>query len=186
MGVPRSQVSPRAFDKKVSIVGSEDPVKRFHFRLERLLKVKQQQERLAEQRQELARAAFEVARAEVVRAEERVADAGGGGLAALQQSAAIGAWQARYEQVAALGRALEAARRRAQFMEQQFEETRQARAKIATEVEALLLLRRQQWECHQEEGERRAQDLLDDVGLRRWLAAQARAGDNDAPQGEER
>lgn len=153
-------------------------MKRFRFSLERLLKLKQQQERLAELRQQAARAALDAALAEVVRAEERVAEAAGGGEEALRRAVAAGLWQARYEQVAALGQGLEAAQAQARDAEQKVQEAAKARARVAAEVETLQLLRRQQWQAHQDDMARRGQAHLDEVGLRRWRAAR------DAKRGE--
>ena len=83
-----------------------------------------------------ARVAFEAARAEVVRAESRMAEAAGGGLESLRQSAALGMWQARYEQVAALGKAQTAAQAQARQAEEQLQAASLARARIASELEA--------------------------------------------------
>jgi hypothetical protein len=158
-------------------------VKRFRFPLERLLKVKRQLERLAEQRQQQARAAHDDALAQVARAEARLADAAAGGLQALRQAVALGAWQARYEQAAALGGLLEAARLRAAQTEQLLRAADRARVQASTEVEALVYLRRQQWEAHRQEVAARAQELLDEGSMRRWQ--EARGGAGHASQGDE-
>ncbi len=155
-------------------------MKRFYFPLDRLLNAKRQLERLAEQRQQHARAVFEAAREEVVRAESRVTEAAGGGLETLRESAALGMWQARYEQVAALGKALTTAQAQARQAEEQLKSASLARARIASEVEALLHLRRQQWQAHVEVAERRRQEQLDEIGMRRWLEARNGAGGSDS------
>jgi flagellar FliJ protein len=160
-------------------------VKRFHFPLERLLNAKRQLERLAEQRQQQARAAFEAACAEVARAESRVAEAAGGGLGSLRQSAALGMWQARYEQVAALGKVLAAAQAQARQAEVQLQAASLARARIASEVEALIHLRRQQWQAHVKMAERHRQEQLDEMGTRRWLEARNSTGGSDSSRREE-
>jgi len=159
-------------------------VKRFRFSLERVLAVKRRLERQAEMRQQQARAVFEAALAEVARAEARVAQAAGGGEAAYREAVSLGTWQARYEQLAALEQVLESARGQARNAERQLQEASLVRARIGKEVEALLFLRRQQWDRHQEELARRAQEHLDEVGTRRWLAA-GRAAKEGEPKGEE-
>src|SRR4051812_24703775 len=115
-------------------------------------------------RQQQARLVFDAALAEVSRHEARLAEAADGGVEAYRRAAALGAWQARSEQVAALGQAVEAARREARKAEQKWQEAGLARSRIASEVEALLVLRRQQWEAHQAEAARREQEQLDELG----------------------
>jgi hypothetical protein len=46
-----------------------------------------------------------------------------------------------------------------------------------TEVESLAALRQQQWEAHRAAVARVQQEQLDEVGLRRWLAAKASGGE---------
>ena len=51
------------------------------------------------------------------------------------------------------------------------EEANARRKKIAVEVEALLTLKREQWQTHRRTAERKAQEQLDEFGLRRWQSA---------------
>ena len=93
-------------------------MKRFQFRLERILQMKKKLERLAELYQERARAEFEAATARVDLAEQRVSEAGSGGLDALRKAAALGSWQTRYELVAILEQEVTTAREHASRFQQ--------------------------------------------------------------------
>jgi hypothetical protein len=145
-------------------------VKRFEFRLERVLKVKQQRQRLAELRQQQARARLDAALAVTVALQGEIRETA----AAVARS--IGGngrqlWMALYERSRILGLALEAAEVKVRQAEQEFSQADAGRRQIATEVEALLNLRQQQWQGYCQDVARVRQEQLDELGLRRWLAA---------------
>ena len=146
-------------------------MKRFEFRLERVLKVKQQRQRLAELRQQQARARLNAAQAVVAALQGEIRETA----AAVERS--VGAngrqlWMALYERSRILGQALEAAEVKVQQAQEELSKADAWRRQIATEVEALLNLRQQQWQGYCQEVARAQQEQLDELGLRRWLAAQ--------------
>jgi flagellar biosynthesis chaperone FliJ len=148
-------------------------VRRFEFRLDRVLKVKQQRERLAELRQHQARAAVEAAEARRAAFQEqlqRVATALAGQMG---QTVDASFWMAHYRRSAQLTDALRTAEVQIQQATQKWQDACAERTRIATEVEALLYLRRQQWETYSREAQREHQERLDEVGLRGWLNRQA-------------
>lgn len=140
-------------------------MKRFEFSLERVLQVKKQRERLAELQQQQARFAFNTAQEEVLAWHAQ--------LAHLARPDGVLSWMARQQQAALVSQSVERAEQRAAHARQRLEEAIRARARIATEVEALAHLRQQQWQefRRQQQGAQQAQ--LDEFGLRRWLDQQA-------------
>ena len=156
-------------------------MKRFLFRLERVLKLKQQRERLAELRQQQARQLVEAARAEVSRLTEQLQQTAG----ALRGKGAgpvpAGTWIAHYVHSAQLGQALESAEVHVQRALQRLQEAAAQRTKIAQEVEALQHLRGQQWQEHSQDMMRAEQVRLDELGMRRWTAAPLAGGRGEPP-----
>jgi hypothetical protein len=146
-------------------------VRRFEFRLERVLKVKKQREWLAELRLKQARAVLDAAEAEVAALTEQVAR-GADALAARLGQPDDGSRLGRWQQSARLGDLLEAAEAKARAAAARYREAAAARTQIAAEVEALFFLRRQEWQEHRLALLRAGQEQLDEVGLRRWLAGQ--------------
>jgi flagellar export protein FliJ len=159
------QFLPLSFDK--------EDMKRFHFRLERVLSVKKQREKLAEMRQQQARAQWEEAKAECTRLEEELLRNAVESAARLRQAAALGTWQAHYERAAMLEQSLRVAQRRADEAEARLQEANRLRIQASLEVEALLTLRTREWETYRRDAERRRQNDLDEVGMQRWLARRA-------------
>jgi hypothetical protein len=151
-------------------------VRRFEFRLERVLRLKKQREWLAELRQKQARAALDAARTEVAAIQEQIAHSAAvlqAGLAAAGQDAS---WLSRHQQSLRLGLLLELAEAKARQADEKYREASAARTRIATEVEALLHLRQQEWHAHRLAVLRAQQEQLDEVGMRQWRAGQ------DGPQ----
>jgi flagellar FliJ protein len=155
-------------------------VKRFEFSLERLLKVKRQRERLAEMEQARARMDVDEARARVEALRQRLARVGEEMGAFVGQVVAPHHWAAQYELSEQIGRSLHAGEQDVEKAEQRLWEASQERAQIATEVEALATLRKKQWDQYRQEFQQAEQERLDEVGLRRWMAAQ-----KDEPDAEE-
>lgn len=148
-------------------------MKRFHFRLERVLSLKEQRERLAEMRQQQARANLEQVQAECGRIEKEMERIAADAAARLGESATLGTWQAHYEQTAHLGEMLKAAQMRAMEAETQLQEANRLRIQASLEVEALRGLRTREWENYRKEAAQQQQNNLDELGLQRWLAKRA-------------
>jgi flagellar FliJ protein len=161
-------------------------MKRFHFPLESVLRVKERREQLAEMRQQQARARLEQEQAECERIEEEVARTAADAEARLREAAALGIWQAVYERTAMLGEQLRAAQRLTDEAEAQLQEADRLRIQASQEAEALRALRARDWEDYRKEAARRRQDNLDEVSLQRWLAARDAGpfGSRDKAEGE--
>lgn len=150
-------------------------MKRFEFSLDRVLKVKRQLERVAEMEQLRARAAADAAHAaladrrrELARSADRLAASVGSALTPLQWATAATA----AERLSQLLREAEAA---ATTADAKLAAAIDARAKIAKDVEALATLRQEHWDEWTREARVATQTQLDEVGLRRWMAARADA-----------
>jgi flagellar FliJ protein len=143
-------------------------VRRFEFRLERVLKLKKQREWLAEMRQKEARAALDAALAAVAAVNDQIARNAAALAAALAQAGQDGSWLARQQQSVGLGHLLELAEAEAREREVKFREACAARTQVAQEVEALLHLRGEEWQAHRAEVQKAQQEQLDEVGMRLW------------------
>ena len=143
-------------------------MQRFEFRLERVLKLKKQREWLAELRQMEARAALDAARAQVAVLHDQVAQSAVALQTSLAGAVRDAAWLARHQQALRLGPLLELAEAQARQADHKYQEASAARTQIAAEVEALRTLRQQEWHAHRLARLRAQQELLDEVGLRRW------------------
>jgi flagellar export protein FliJ len=154
-------------------------VRRFHFRLERVLHLKRQQEALAEMQLRQAQAALAAAQAEEAALQQRLAQLAQTDEEARQGGEALGLWQTRHEQALALGEQIQAAQQKVARAAAVVHEAHLRRVEAATEVEALTLLRQQQWEEHRDEESRRLQNQLDESVLRRWQGpGQGEAGED--------
>lgn len=143
-------------------------MRRFRFSLDRVLKVKQQREKLAEVRVAQALAAAELARQAVAGVRQEIVTAS---LAMQQRVGRVltgDVWAAAFDHSDRLNAALVRAEAVLREAETRLEEAVQARRQIATEVEALKTLRQQQWEQHRDEVQKAEQERLDEIGLRGW------------------
>jgi len=145
-------------------------VRRFHFRLERVLSVKKQRERLAEIQQQQARARLEEAKAECRRIEDELTRTAASAAAKLREAVSLGTWQAPYEHVAHLSDLLTAAQARVSEAQKQLQEADRLRIQASLEVEALVGLRTREWQTYRRDAARQQQNNLDELGLQRWLA----------------
>lgn len=155
-------------------------MKRFEFPLDRLLAVKRQLERAAEQDQLRARRALDDARAAAARLHAdlaRVADHLAGTVGTAVPPAK---WAAAAEASDRLGRAIAAAEAEVAAAEARLAEAARKRTELAAEAEALATLRRQRWDEWRRDAQRADQADLDELGLRRWQAALPEAGPPDA------
>ena len=151
-------------------------MKRFEFSLERLLRVKRQQERLAELEQRRAQDAAEQARArldgfrdQLSRISDRYAAAIGRIMTPMQ-------WASASDMTERLGNSIRLSEHEVAQAEQKLLTAAQERAQLATEVEAICTLRQQQWTAWRQDAQKADQDQMDEVGLRLWQKSQ-----DDAP-----
>jgi flagellar export protein FliJ len=147
-------------------------VKRFQFSLGRVLKLKEQRERMAELRLKQAQLALEQARAVVAAIRERLRQTSAALEPKIGNPIPPASWIAYYEHSQQLGRNLEQAEGHVVRARQQLQEAAAQRTQIATEVEALNHLRHQQWQEHTYDMMHLEQIRLDELGMRRWKAAQ--------------
>lgn len=157
-------------------------MKAFEFRLERPLKLKRQQQWLAEQAQLKAQANLDIARNAVVQLQEQLTQ-----IALLLNPNEANtpdalSWMMYQQQSVLVGRQLEAAEVRAKQAERKVEEANAERVRITTEVEALAHLREQQLDIHRREVAKVRQHEVDEISLRRWLTQKARRDSGE--QGE--
>lgn len=148
-------------------------MKRFEFHLDGLLRVKKQLEHLAELEQQKAQQAVADARARAAELKQRLATAADSLVARVGQAVDASRWVTAYELTDRLGRQIVAAETDVQSAEQKLTDARNERVQVATEVEALRTLRQQQWDKWRQEAEQAGQEQLDEVGLRRWMAARS-------------
>jgi flagellar biosynthesis chaperone FliJ len=144
-------------------------VQRFEFRLERVLKLKKQRQWLAELQLKQARAALDAARAEVAALHELVARSAVALAAGLSGDAA---WLTRQQQALRLAPLIERAEGKAREADVKYQKAGAERTQIATEVEALLHLRGEEWREYRLGVLRAQQEQLDEVGMRLWRAGQ--------------
>jgi flagellar export protein FliJ len=147
-------------------------VKRFEFSLDRLLKVKQQLERLAELEQQRAREAVDQARAQLDTLRHQLARVSDQFTAAVGRPMAPHQWASAYDLSERIGQSIRTVEQAVVDAEEKLRAAAQERAQVATEVEALTTLRQQQWGQWRQEARAADQSRLDEVGLRRWMAAQ--------------
>jgi flagellar FliJ protein len=148
-------------------------VKRFEYHLDGLLRVKRQLEHLAELEQQKAQQAVADARARADELKQRLTAAADSLVARVGQAVDASRWVTAYELTERLGRQIVAAETDVQSAEKKLTDARNERVQVATEVEALRTLRQQQWDKWRQEVEQAGQEQLDEVGLRRWMAARA-------------
>ncbi len=143
-------------------------MKRFEFSLERLLKLKRQQERLAELEQQRARLAVDAAKARVDELQTQLARLSHNLHAFVGQAMTPQHWVSNYDLSTQLGSAIMEAEQAVATAEQAYWEKAEARAHMATEVEALQTLRKKQWDQFRQECSQAEQIQLDEIGLRSW------------------
>lgn len=148
-------------------------MKRFQFRLESLLGLRRQKDRLAEARQLRARQAWEAARTEVETLLGQLVESAAVIEARLGQTIGTDLWLAQYQHMTMLRLAVDRAEARAKRASAEFEEANRRRRITATELEALQLLREEQWQEHRHEAAQSEQKWLDDAYLHRREAGLA-------------
>jgi flagellar export protein FliJ len=145
-------------------------LRRFHFRLERVLKLKQQRQHLAELREQQARLNLDAAQARARALDEELAQAAQALCLQVTGPLSSGAWLAASAHTAHLSRAMQDAALQVGKAAKAVREAEATRIQRATETEALLHLRLSAWEEHRDEAVGSEQKRLDEEGLRRWQA----------------
>ena len=151
-------------------------MKRFEFSLERLLRVKRQQERLAELEQRRAQDAAEQARARLDSFRDQLSGISDRYAAAIGRIMTPMQWASASDMTERLGNSIRLSEQEVAQAEQKLLSAAQERAQFATEVEAICTLRQQQWTAWRQEAQKADQNQMDEVGLRLWQKAQ-----NDTP-----
>jgi len=146
-------------------------VKQFEFSLDRLLKVKQQLERLAEMEQLRAREAVERARTNLKEFQDQLCRVAEQLHSSVGQAMPPFQWASVCEMADRLGNSIRTSEQEVAVTEQKLQVAAQERAQIATEVEALTNLRQQQWMQWRQDAQKADQDRLDEIGMRQWQAA---------------
>jgi hypothetical protein len=152
-------------------------VKRFAFSLERVLRFKRQLEQAAEVQQQQAALALQRARADVVALQALIDQAAAGLERCVSQPVDLGSWLARLQHSAGLNRALAQAEHKSEQAALNLRKAAAKRQQIAAEVEALRVLRRQQWQVYRKQAEQARQEMLDEMGLRRWQERRGKSAD---------
>jgi flagellar protein FliJ len=155
-------------------------VKRFEFRLEKVLKLKRQRQRLAELRQQQAQLVVDGIRQEIVKLQADLKTTAASLEGHIGRPMTAGEWVSLYEHTGRLGKILKAKEERLEQAERDLRAALAQRTKITTEVEALLALHDQQWQAHWQDTLSAEQAHLEDQAMRRWHAARAA----DSRQGE--
>ena len=147
-------------------------MRRFRFRLERVLRVKRQKEKQAELRTVQARAVVDAARKEVATLCEIMVQTAAAIEASVGDQVQPHLWLARQQHAAQIGEAIGQAEQREQQAKRRLREAETARAQVAKETETLVNLRKQQCDHHRVEAARNDQNQIDAVALQRWWSRQ--------------
>jgi flagellar protein FliJ len=160
-------------------------MKRFEFRLDQVLRLKQQRHKLAELRRREAQATRDRALAEVANVREKLSRAAAEGTSLLGQALSVAAWVNRSRYLDALEQNLRAVEANVRVAEQALQAAAAALAAAAKEEETFVALRDRQWQEHRREAARHEQHGLDELGMRRWriahLAAEQAAENEGGP-----
>lgn len=144
---------------------------KFVFTLDRVLRLRKQQERMAEVEVVRARAVVDAARLRVKEHQDLLQIVSDGLAANVGQTATAAQWSSAVEYSQRLGLVIRDAERQVrEALEAQHVADRK-RAEIAAEVEALQTLRNEQKAQYAQELQKAEQERTDEAGLRLWLAA---------------
>ncbi|MBI3462418.1 MAG: flagellar export protein FliJ [Planctomycetes bacterium] len=146
-------------------------MKRFQFRLQRLVKWKEQRRRQAELAQSQASAELDAAREKVVQLVQRLEETARDLASEVGQPLGPDRLRAFQQYAGAVGQDLLAAEAGLHRAVQRLQEAERRRARIAVEVEVLACLRQRHWQQYRKETLREQQGRLDELALRRWSAA---------------
>lgn len=147
-------------------------MRRFDFRLQRVLWYREQRERLAEIEQKQAAAALHVAEERINGLQDQLSQTA----AVMHQQAGgtgTAVWLACYAQAARIGAALDAAEVNAAEARQNVHEANGRRKQASIEVEGILTLRHKHAEVHRKAELKAEQERGDELALGRWQAAKS-------------
>lgn len=159
-------------------------MKRFQFRLERLLRLRQQKDRQAEARQQTARQAWESAQAQADALLARLVESASAVEARIGHAIETDRWVARFQHMTQVRAALDTAQQNARRAMTTLEAANDLRKVTAAEVDSLQQLREQQWHQHRRETTQAEQRLLDDLYLHREHSSQLTAAGHPAANGD--
>ena len=143
-------------------------MKRFEFRLERLLELKRQAEKLAEIRQLQARWTLDVARRKESELADQIARSSSALTSHIGRPVPPSWWMAQYQYLAEMGRALQQAGMEREAAWKIVQDADRTRVRARAEAESLRLLRQRSWQDHQLVTSRIAQQRLDETVMQRW------------------
>lgn len=146
-------------------------MQKFEFSLERLLKIRRQQERLSELDVMRATAAVDAAKAKVEQLKERLSQHTAEMAQCVGRTMSLNEWTAGCDFSNRLGQAITLAQTEVAFAEKKLAEANAKRAEIASEAEAMQSLRDQQYADFKQGLQKLDQERVDEAGLRRWMAA---------------
>ncbi len=145
-------------------------MKRFHYRLESLLRLKRQLKRLAELDQIEAKRHLDTAEAQL-RSWEQELDAAAAELS--QRLGVLGPareYLGRQDLVQAVQREIEAARQHRADAQKAWQQAHERFSRLAVQEEMLQTYRSRQWQEHHHEQESAALGQMDDFVMRQWAA----------------
>jgi hypothetical protein len=93
--------------------------------------------------------------------------------ASVGQALDTATWLVGYWQSVRMGQALETAEQSAAEAKKEYQQADAERKKASLEVEVLVTLRKQRWTAYQQQLQKARQEELDEISLRRWMAARA-------------
>ncbi len=153
----------------------------FEFRLDTVLRYQERRKKLDELRRQQAAQALARAEDEARRLGTELATVAADLAACVGGADGRTRWESLHAQARWLTDRLGAAEQAVAQARTAFAAAHAAYRKIATQVEALLELRRRAWRAHRDAADREDQERLEELVLRRWSAAAS--GDEDPERG---
>jgi flagellar protein FliJ len=146
-------------------------VQKFEFSLERLLKIRRQQERLAELDVMRALSAVDSAKARVEQFREKLRQHTEELTRCVGRTMAPHEWAAGCAFSIQLGHSITLAQIDVGVAEKSLAEAKAKRSEVASEAEAMQSLRDQQYAEFKQDLQKFDQERVDEAGLRRWMAS---------------
>ena len=145
-------------------------MQKFEFSLERLLKIRRQQERLAELDVMRATVAVDAAKAKVEQLREKLLHHNNAMTKCVGRTMSPHEWAAGSEYSNQLGQLINLSLTEVILAERKLAEANAKRTEVASEAEAMQSLRDQQYSEFKQDLQKFDQERVDEAGLRRWLA----------------
>jgi flagellar export protein FliJ len=153
-------------------------MKPYHFRLERVLRLKEQQKRVAELQEMQAQQNLHRSRAGVTTVRQQLSENSAALAVHVGRVVSPAAWLAFYDLSRKLGDALKKAETQLQQAQENVNQAMRRRVQISRETEALVVLRDEQQREYRHEVERQVQGHLDELSVRRWYADEPSSEDS--------